>query len=281
MTGPLLLFITALIWGSAFVAQRLAAAHLGIFIFNSLRFLLAGLILLALAGFRLRLPQASRRDLLAICLALFAGSALQQAGLLWTTAGNAGFITSLYIVIIPAMLAVAGREVAPARVWSAAGLAVFGMLLLSTGGRLRLNPGDFLELGGAFGWALHVILLGRLARQVSLVHLAAAQYLGAGLLHLPLALLFESGRLLPGLQAAGWTIVYVGVVSTAIGYTLQAAGQRHTPATQAALILSLEAVFAALFEWAILGVTLSTIQIAGAGLILGAVLLAQSRPQSV
>lgn len=284
-----LLLLTAVIWGLAFAAQRFAALETGIFLFNAVRFAL-GFGALGLFWFlqqRRRLflewkngfkhPRAALAVLLS-GLVLFLGSSLQQAGLQYTTAANAGFITGLYVVIVPVLLAIVLHRRVGARVWIAAGLAVAGLYLLSTGARLGFNRGDLLELAGAFMWSLHVIVVAWAVRLMPLVPFSLGQFAVAGLFNGAASLLWE-------LPVSPWTppvwlaVFYVGIFSTAIGYTFQAAGQRHAPETDAAFILNLEAVFAALFGYLILGEVLLPMQIVGCALILAAVLFVQISPR--
>jgi drug/metabolite transporter (DMT)-like permease len=274
-----LLLLVAIIWGSSFAVQRVAAQHLGTFIFNGLRFLLAVVILLPFARQQKRLE---RRDFHWIGLAglcAFAGSALQQAGLQYTKAANAGFITSLYVVLVPVLLFVIWGQRVSWIAWTAALLAVGGATLLSTGGTgFQLAgasvKGDGFELLGAIAWAMHVIAVGRGARRMAILTFSVGQYLVAGTLNLGMGLALES-HTLSGLAVAWWTVVYIAVFSTAIGYTLQAVGQRHAPPSDAAIILSLESVFAALFGLLFLDERLAAVQILGCAVIFSAVLLAQ------
>ena len=271
--------LVAIIWGSSFAVQRVAAQYLGVFLFNGLRFMLAALILLPFARPRNRLERPDFAWIVLAGLCAFAGSALQQAGLQFTTAANAGFITSLYVVLVPVLLIVFWRQKARWNAWAAALLAVTGAILLSTGGtgfRLagKAVAGDGLVLISSLGWALHVIAVGRGARRMAVLTFSAGQYIVAGTLNMGIGLALES-RLLSGLAVAWWTVLYIAVVSTAIGYTLQAVGQRHAPASDAAIILSLESVFAAVFGYLLLAEQLTAVQRLGCALIFGAVLLAQ------
>ena len=287
LQADLILLLVAIVWGSAFVAQRVAADQMGVFLFNGLRFLMGALILLPL-----RLPFAWRREtraekpaalsagdqvrILLVGGLLFAAAAFQQFGLRFTTAGNAGFITGLYVVLVPLFLAFGWRYWPRPLIWPASLLAAAGLFLLSTGGRLVLNPGDGLELAGAVLWALHVIFIGRLVQRVDILRLAIGQYLVCGLLSLAAGLLLE-GVNWPGLINAWWTVAYTGMFSIGLGYTLQAVGQRVAPAADAAILLSMEAVFAALFGWFLLGEQLAAPQLLGCGLMLAGMLLAQTQ----
>jgi drug/metabolite transporter (DMT)-like permease len=276
--ADLILLLVAIVWGSAFVAQRVAALNLGVYWFNGLRFLTGALILLPFARNQKDDPPGfSLRHLLGISLAgvfLFSGTSFQQAGLRFTTAGNAGFITGLYVVIIPLILALGFKRRPRRHTWVAAIMAALGLFLLSTGGQLKLNPGDALELGGALMWALHVIWIGYLVRWVGVLPLAIGQYLVCGLLSLGVALATEAINL-QQLYSSGWTVAYTGVLSIGLGYTLQAVAQKIAPATDAAIILSTEAAFAALFGWLTLGESLTALQLAGCALMLGGMILAQ------
>jgi drug/metabolite transporter (DMT)-like permease len=277
-----LLFLTAIIWGSSFAVQRIAAQYLGVFLFNGLRFILAALILLPFTRSTKRLERPDYGWMALAGLCAFAGSALQQAGLMYTTAANAGFLTSLYTVLVPVLLMIVWRQRVSWLVWTAAVVAVIGALLLSTGGvgfRLadKSVAGDGLELLGSVGWALHVIAVGRGARRMAVLTFSVGQYFVAGSLNLFLGMSLENGYLISGLAAAWWTVAYIAVFSTAGGYTLQAVGQQHAPPSDAAILLSLEAVFAALFGYLFLAENLSTVQGLGCALIFSAVLLVQVR----
>ncbi len=281
LKADITLFLVALMWGSAFVAQRVAAQHMDFFYFNALRFLLGGILLLPLAGRSQFLGnnfRNNRKSLVGLTAAtgvvLFCASAFQQAGIRYTTAGNAGFITGLYVVVVPFLLWVFFRQQISGRIWAAALLAVVGAMLLSTGGEYHFAAGDILELVGAFLWALHVILIDRAVQRIPIFVFAAGQYLIAAALNLGFGIVVEpeSWMVVP---SAAWTILYTGIFSITLGYTLQAIAQRHAPPSDAALILSMEAVFAAVAGYWFLGEVLNLLQILGCGLVLGAIFLSQ------
>ena len=275
--ADLALLLVALIWGSAFVAQRAIAGEIGVLFFNGARFLIGALVVAPLVrNHRGRLATSEKLGALLAGILLFGGAAFQQFGLRYTTAGNAGFVTGLYVVIIPLLLAIGLRRWPRPAIWAASLLAAAGLFLLSTGGRLALALGDSLEFAGAVFFAVHVILIGFLVKRIQAFQLVAIQYLVCGLLSLVSGLLLEANTW-TGLAPAWWSIVYTGVFSVGLGYTLQAIGQRVAPPADAAIILSMEAVFAALFGWLLLGEMLSAIQLLGGGLMLVAMLLAQSR----
>ena len=274
LKADLTLLFVSILWGSAFVFQRIVGEQGDVYYFNGFRFLLGALILLP---FIRKQRKISREQWLWMGLAgtiLFAAAALQQAGIQYTTAGNAGFITSLSVVIVPFVLLVGWRERPRWLAVVAVILAGLGAYLLSTGGSFKVQKGDALELAGALFWSLHFVVLGKFAVRFAPIQFAAGQFLVAGLLNLMVGVFFERLLLNPALIGA---VVYTAVFSVGIGYTLQVWGQRYTPPTDAALILSLEAVFALLSGWLFLSETLSGIQITGCALILGGVLLTQFR----
>lgn len=277
LRADLTLLLVAAIWGSAFVVNRIAAAHAGTFLYNGTRTLFGALTLLPLVWSRLR--NLTRRELWGGTLAgllLFAASALQQAGLQFTTAGKAGFITGLYVVLVPLLLALVWRQWPPRSAWAASLLAVTGLFLLSAVESLTLSLGDGLELAGAVMWTLHVILIGGLARRVDVLRLALVQYLVCGLFSALVGLSVDY-QTLAGLAVVWWAVAFTGVLSIGLGYTLQVMGQKHAPPTDASIILSTEAVFAALSGWLALNETLTARQLLGCGLMLGGMILAQAR----
>ncbi len=278
LRADLLLLLVALIWGSAFVAQRVAAQQIGIHYFNGLRFLVAALFLLLPAWSRLvawaRSLDKALGGIVLAGLLLFGGTALQQQGLRYTTAGNAGFITGLYVVFIPLILAFRWRQRLKPATWWAAVCSAAGLFLLSTQGRFTINRGDALVLASAVIWACHVILIGRLVRRIEVLPLAIGQYLVTGALSLGMSLGFEPGTSRT-LGELWWTVAYTGILSVGFGYTLQAVGQKVAPPTDAAIILSSEAVFAALSGWLILDERLSVWQLAGCTMIFVGIILAQ------
>jgi len=273
LKADLTLLLVSILWGSAFVFQRIVGEQGGVYFFNGLRFLLGALILLP---FLRRQGTASKDQWVWMGMAgsiLFIAAALQQAGIQYTTAGNAGFITIMSVAIVPFVLLIGwGERPRPLAVVSVV-MAGVGAFLLSTGGSFKVQKGDALELAGALFWALHLVVLGKFATRFASIQFAAGQFLVAGLLNLVAGLFFEQSQLNRDVIGA---VVYTAVFSVGVGYTLQVWAQRFTPPNDAALILSLEAVFAALTGWLFLSETLVTTQIVGCGLILGGVLLTQS-----
>lgn len=272
--SDLILLLAALIWGTAFVAQRSTANEIGVFWFTGLRFLIGAAVLLPLALRSGPLQRGSLKWMVYAGVLLFAGANLQQLGLRYTTAGNAGFITGLYVVFVPFILVVFLRQKLHVSVWVAAALAIVGLLLLSTGGKLQLASGDAIVLVGAVFWGMHIVLVGYAVHRVNIMHLSIGQYLVNAVLNIAAGLIFEPHGL-TGLAQSWWALAYTGVLSVGVGYTLQSIGQRHAPSTDAALILALEAVFAMLSGYLFLNETITLVQATGCALIMAAILLVQ------
>ena len=262
-----LLMLTAIIWGSAFVAQRVGMSYVGPLTFNGVRFALGAIVLLPLVRWRIqhqRIASSLQRTSLAwpalwggglAGLMLFSGATLQQIGLVYTTAGKAGFITGLYVIIVPLMGLFLGHWPGWGG-WVGACCATIGLYLLSVTEAWTFAPGDFWELFGAFFWAAHVLALSWLSPRMESIKLACTQYAVCSILSL-LGACFIETITLDGIMGAIIPILYGGVLSVGIAYTLQVVAQRHALPTHAAIILSLEAVFAALAGWLVLGEILS------------------------
>lgn len=275
LKADITLFIISIIWGSAFVAQRVAGQMGSVYLFNGARYLLAGLVVLPFAGLRnfRAMPREQYKWMFIAGLLLFVGSAFQQAGMLYTTAGNAGFITSLYVVLIPVVLFVFWGEKPHWLSVVAVILAGMGAFFLSTGGSFEVRAGDALEVAGALFWAFHVIVLGKFASKFEAMTFSVGQLLVCGALNLIPGFFIESSLPFePGMLIA---ISYTAFFSLGLCYTLQVWAQRHSPPSDAALILSLESVFAVLTGWLILDETLKGVQIFGCGLIFSGVVISQ------
>jgi drug/metabolite transporter (DMT)-like permease len=275
--ADILLLITAVIWGLAFVAQRVGMEHIGPFLFNAARFTLGLLSLLPLLWFGRKSIVQDRWRLVwgsfAAGLLLYAGSSLQQIGLVYTTAGKAGFITGLYIVLVPFLAHIWGYRTAGAT-WLGAILALVGLFMLSMTDELSIAHGDLLELIGAFFWAGHVLLIGWLSRRCEALQLAFGQFFVCAVLSFCSALIWEP-IVLDDLMDTWIPISYAGFLSVGVAYTLQVVAQRRAPAAHAAIILGLEAVFAALGGWLLLNETLSMRGLVGCGLMLAGMLISQ------
>lgn len=287
-----MLLVTAIIWGCSFVAQSIGMDSVGPFTFTSARMALGVLVLLpfiALARMRLsagfpdkaaeRRSRAYRRTLLigslACGLCLFGGESLQQFGLANDTAvGKSGFITSLYIVLVPLISLALGRRPGPL-VWGAVCFALGGLWLLCMPEEgFSLARGDLFTLGCALVFSLHILVISRFVTRVDPVELSCGQFFFGCLFAVACALLFEEPTA-EGLRAALLPILWAGIMSNGVAYTFQIIGQRGMNETLASLILSLESVFAVIAGWAVLGEVLSARELAGCVLMAAAVVLAE------
>jgi len=282
----LLLVVATMIWGLAFVAQKSAMAHVGPLTFAGERLLLGGLVLVPFMFAELRrkavkLSSFSPRHWVQIgllCAAYMLGSLLQQFGLAQTSVTNAGFLTALYVLFVPLIAFVAIRAKPHPVIYVGAPLALIGIFYLNGGHLSALNLGDLLVIVSAVFWGGHVFLLGQLSRQTALpVTLSAISFLVVGVLCMGPAFVFETPTL-AGLTAIWVEVLYVGVMSTAVAFTLQAIAQQHVPAANAAIVLSAESLFAALGGALILGERLSPVGYAGAALIFFAIILVEAVP---
>ena len=280
LRGSLLLLLTSMIWGAAFVAQSAGMDYIGPFTFNGLRMLMGAAVLLPFllkrrTGAHTNAPE--RKMLLRggiLCgVALFVGSTLQQIGIVDTTAGKAGFITAMYVVLVPVMGVFVGHK-QPWLVWLGVALSAVGMYFLCVHESLSLNRGDLMVLAGAVGFSFHILLIDRYSAHVDGVKLSCLQFFVAGVLGLVFMFLFETPQI-SQIFAAWLPLLYAGVFSCGVAYTLQILGQRDTDPTIASMILCLEAVFSVVFSWFLLGERLSAREIFGCVLIFAAILLAQ------
>ncbi len=280
-----LLLITAAIWGFAFVAQRVGMDYLGPFTFNAARFILGSLSLLPLllisrdqrSASENIMPRPGWKLLLfggfSAGFLLFMGMSLQQVGLVYTTAGKAGFITSLYVVLVP-ILALFWKQSTNPGTWIGAISASIGLYFLSVTERFTVEFGDLLEFFCAFFWAGQVLMIGWLSPRIQSVKLAFTQFVVCAVLSLLVAVVFEEISRDALVQAAG-PILYGGILSSGVAFTFQVMAQRHTHPAHASIIMSIEAVFAALGGWLLLNEILSTRGLLGCGLMLGGMLISQ------
>jgi drug/metabolite transporter (DMT)-like permease len=293
-----LLLLTAAIWGFAFVAQRVGMDAMGPFAFNAVRYAVGALVLLPLIHHRrrnaLRLGPATvvaaggagaptpavpgLRRFLPFALAggaMFIGASLQQLGIVTTTAGNAAFVTSLYVVIVPLIGSFFGRRTS-LKDYIAALIAVAGLYIITVGfgSGFSVAPGDLLVLAGSLFWAFHIIVIGRFASSVDPVELSAGQFAVCGILSLAAALIFEP-QPFQGTLTAAIPILYGGVFSCGVAFTLQIVAQRHAPPAHASIILAMEGLFGAIGGVLLLGEAASLRLFAGGALMLGAAILSQ------
>lgn len=291
--GSLLLILCSFIWGMAFTAQSTATEYIGPFTFVFLRSLITSIVLFAVHPLltrrahkndRAERPNFKRHLVLGAVLGaiLFGASALQQIGIGYTTAANSGFITALYIIMIPIISLFLGKRVGKL-VWIGVVVALTGLCLLCIKDDFSINVGDLITLGCAFVFSFHIIVIDSYAGDMDSVLLSAIQFGTGALLALPIMLLTETPTM-PNILACWTSIIYAAVFSGALGYTLQMIGQKYTNPTLASLLMCLESVFAAIGGWILLGEVLSAREIVGCLLMLSASIVAQlpeRRPSSI
>lgn len=287
LRADFLMLITALIWGTGFVAQSVGMDYLGPFLFTGLRFALGAMVLLPLVLRQGRgharhepfLPTGLLLGGLCMGLALTIGINLQQVGLLFTSVTNSGFITGLYVIVVPLLGLAIGQKTGMGT-WFGAILAVVGMALLSIGDDFQVASGDWIQLAGAFVWGIHVLLVSFFVGRHDAIRLAFIQFITCAVISLLLAALFEDASL-ERIWLAVPALVYGGMFAVGVGYTLQVVAQKHAIASHAAIILSLEAVFAAIAGALFLEESLSTRGYFGCALMFIGMLAAQLWPRKL
>lgn len=280
--GSIILILCSFIWGMAFTAQSSAAEVIGPFTFVCVRFLISGVVLFALWPL-LRKKNAKPADPInwkryiilgsVLGVLLFGACALQQAGIAYTTAANSGFITALYIVMIPIISMFLGKKVGKL-VWLGVVVALVGMFLLCIKEGFSINIGDVITLGCAFVFSFHIMTIDRYAGDMDSVLLSAVQFLACGIVALPFMLLMEK-VVVADLLSCWVSIGYAAIFSGCMGYTLQMIGQKYCNPTLASLLMCLESVFAALGGWVLLGQSMSVRELIGCALMLSASVIAQ------
>ncbi len=280
LRADILLLLASAIWGFAFVAQRVGMDHMGPFAFNGARFALGSLVLLPLMVRQWRkntIPACPPKTLyLGATLTsflLFLGATFQQIGMVSTEAGKAGFITGLYVILVP-ILGLFVSERVQWGTWLGAVLAVLGLYFLSVTGKFAIARGDFFVLLSALVWGFHVRTIGAYTRRIGALRLSLIQFATTAVLSLVIAFLFEDVNVLAW-RGALIPILYAGGLSVGIGYTLQVVAQKDAPSAHAAIILSLESVFALVGGWLLLGETLTPRRILGCVLMLAGMWVSQ------
>ncbi len=283
LSSGILLFTAAVIWGFAFVAQREGMEYLGPFSFNGARYLLGSAVLLPLVLVRKKaarkrgLTRGTRKDtwLGGLCcgLVICSASMFQQLGLLHTTVGKAGFITTLYIILVP-LLGIFLKRKVPRIIWVGAMLSAVGMYLLCINEQFTISKGDGLLLICALLFSVHIMVIDYFSPKVDGVELSCLQFLIAGVICFVIGVLREHPQ--PADFLAGIIpLAYTGILSSGVAYTFQIVGQRDADPAVAALILSLESVISVLAGWMILGQRLSGRELAGCAIVFAAVILVQ------
>ncbi|NLP40958.1 MAG: DMT family transporter [Veillonellaceae bacterium] len=280
MRHNILLLLAAIIWGFAFVAQRVGMDYVGPYTFNGVRFALGSLSLLPLIYyFNGRGQQDEPDNYLTVRIGIIAGSVLfiaatlQQIGLMYTTAGKAAFITCLYIVLVPLAGLFLRQKVSP-YTWFGCLLALVGLFLLCIKEELTIAYGDMLELIGALFWAAHILIIDRYANRVNVLKLSCCQFAVCSVLSLAVAFSLETITF-TGISQAAVPLLYGGLLSVGVAYTLQVIGQKNASPSHAAIILSMETVFAAIGGYLILDEQLSAAELLGCTFMFGGMLLSQ------
>ena len=292
--GSLMLLLGAMIWGAAFVAQRVGMDYLGPLSFNGIRMGMAGIVLLPVIRIADRLrpaygppvpgfPSLRHRNLISAGLLcgtlLFVSTTLQQIGLVYTTAGKAGFITALYVVLVPLASWGIFRKNPGRWIWVSVLLAVAGLFLICVPAGLgwTLNRGDLLVLGCAVCFTGHILAVDHYSPLTDNLRLSCMQFFVCGILSMIPAVFLEPITL-PAVRGVLVPLLYAGVLSGAVAYTIQIVAQKATPPAVASLIMCLESVFALLTGTVILGERMSPRETAGCILMFAAVILAQLSP---
>ena len=281
----IMLVLTAFIWGTAFVAQSVGMDYLGPFTFNGVRSLIGGAALLPCIwlfqkgkGKATEKPsRGARKELIAggiACgLLLFAASSLQQIGIQYTTAGKAGFITAFYIVIVPVLGIFLHKKIS-GKVWGAVAIALAGLYFLCITEKFAVGQGDILIFLCALVFSIHILVIDYFSPKVDGVKMSCIQFFVCGIVSLPPMFFTETPKI--GAIVEGWApLLYAGVLSCGVAYTLQIIGQKNVNPAVASLILSLESCFSVLAGWMVLGEKLSMRESVGCVLMFGAIILAQ------
>lgn len=281
LKNDFLLLLTAIIWGVSFTAQRAGMEFIGPFTFNGIRFLIGAVSILPIILLEKKTTIVNKQNSKPIIIygaiggiLLYLGASLQQIGIVYTSAGKAGFITGMYVIIVP-IFGIFSRHKAGWRRWAGALLSITGLYFLSVKGTIKINIGDIFVLLSAFFWASHVIAISHFSPRVNALKLAFVQYLVCGGLSLISAFIFENVQT-HTLLMAWMPILYGSIFSVGIAYTLQVYAQKKVHPAHAAIILSLEGVFAVLGGWLLLGETLGAKGIIGCVLMLGGMFISQS-----
>ncbi|NMA11685.1 MAG: DMT family transporter, partial [Chloroflexi bacterium] len=265
--SDLMLLLTAILWGSGFLAQRLGADNVTSFTFNAFRYILASLTLLILAKFRLPTDRESLKIIFWAGLVSYAGSTCQQTGMKYTSIGNTGFITTIYVPLVPVISYLLFREKVKKQAFLAAFIAMIGLYLLSTAGNglEHMSIGDLIVFIGSFFWAMHIIVVSK-AENIPAAQFSAGQFLVTAMLHL-ISWAVIDGAPTANLISIAPAILYSGIIVVGFGFTLQAIGKKNSGSAEAAIILGLESVFAMIFGTIFYGERFNLIQAIGAILI--------------
>lgn len=289
VASNMLLLLTAAIWGFAFVAQRVGSQYVGAFTFNGIRFAIGGISLIPLIIYFDKRKkgdssneskvQVNTKKLILqgglVGIALYVAATLQQIGLIYTTAGKASFITGLYMVFVP-IIGILLKHKIEKNSWIGVLIAVVGLYLLSVNENFSIGYGDLLEVIGAIFWAIHILTIDYFSNKMDALKLSCVQFATCSILSLISALIFEQISM-KGVSQALVPILYGGLLSVSVAYTLQVVAQKNTKPAHAAIILSMESVFGAIGGALLLGESMSSRGYIGCTLILAGILVSQIR----
>jgi drug/metabolite transporter (DMT)-like permease len=288
LKANILLLLTAAIWGLAFVAQKVGAEYVGAFTFNGIRFALGSISLIPLILLLNKkkndvkkeeggnsLKHTIRAGIIVGC-ALFIATSLQQTGVMYTTAGKAGFITGLYMVIVP-ILGLFLKQKVNNTTWIGIVIAIIGLYLLSINEDFSISKGDLLVLIGSVGWAIHILLIDNFTKKIDPLKLSSIQFATCSILSLLVAFIFEDINMVD-ISAALVPILYGGLLSVGVAYTLQVVAQKNAKPSHAAILLSMESVFGAIGGAMFLGERIGSRGLVGCVLIFIAIIVSQLKP---
>lgn len=290
LKANILLLLTAAIWGLAFVAQKVGAEYVGAFTFNGIRFALGSISLIPLILLLNKkkenndvkkeeegnsLKHTIRAGIIVGC-ALFVATSLQQTGVMYTTAGKAGFITGLYMVIVP-ILGLFLKQKVNNTTWIGIVIAIIGLYLLSINEDFSISKGDLLVLIGSVGWAIHILLIDNFTKKIDPLKLSSIQFATCSILSLLVAFIFEDINMVD-ISAALVPILYGGLLSVGVAYTLQVVAQKNAKPSHAAILLSMESVFGAIGGAMFLGERIGSRGLVGCVLIFIAIIVSQLKP---
>jgi len=272
----IILLLAAIIWGFAFVAQRSGMEHIGPLLFNAIRFFMGGLLLIPFYLYSKQSNKEIKTNKISPLflwpgIILFLASFLQQKGMVYTSAGNAGFITGIYMLMVPVFGMFLGHKI-PSIIWIAVPVSLAGLFFVSFNENMIFSEGDLWVFSSSVFWAMHVLVINWLVKNHDAILLALSQFLICGAISMFLAFIFEP-VVLSDIKSAGIPLLYSGIMSVGLAFTLQVIGQKHAHPAIASVLLSSEALFAVLGGWLILSETMTIRQTGGCILILSGIIL--------
>lgn len=297
LKGDLILLLTAIIWGTSFISQKLGMNYIQPFTFGASRFLLGAAVLVPVILIFAALnknksngrpageskPKLNNKDLImggSLCgISLFLAASCQQWGIVYTTAGKAGFITALYIVLVP-LCGVFMHKKINLLTWAGVALAVVGLYFLCIREGFYMQKGDIIVLAGTIFWALQILIVDAYNDKTEGLKLSCVQFVVAGILSAAAAILFENPSI-RDIVACGGPILYTAIMVVGVAYTLQIIGQKYTNPTVAAIILSMESVFAVISGAIFLNESMSARELIGCILMFAAVIITQLKPRDI